>query len=216
MTTISLMEKANQPIVTVFRQANQTALALNEEDEITTRALLAVVTRRGGNYHLGSKRFVLPRRLRVEDVEKLLAACGVSCRVIDGEAAVDKADSKVEVTGAEGPVEESVTFGRYRGEKWCQLPNRYLEWVKTNMQGPHRQLALKELNYRKAMGKHIGYRERARGADLPPKVTIPGIYQGRSWSDVPEDYLEKITQLFDDEQRWYAQVELERRKLEWE
>ena len=107
-----------------------------------------------------------------------------------------------------------MTHGMYKGERLGEVPDQYLAYLLREVfkpDHPKRKVVELETKRRKRLGLAIGKRERVRGREEPPVLTLRGEHYGKPWSAVPDYYLEFLIREMDNEYGWWAELEQVRR-----
>jgi len=100
----------------------------------------------------------------------------------------------------------TINFGKFKGQKWTDLDESYLQWLSTNLNSNDRQIAIAELESRKTAKKS------AKTAGPPKELDMIigfGKFRGRSWGELPNEYLTWVASNLQGEASRYAKIALE-------
>ena len=94
-----------------------------------------------------------------------------------------------------------IGFGKFKGTKWIDLENDYLRWLSQNINSDDRQTAIAELERRETRPVKKDPKE------LKEKIGF-GKYRGRTWGELPKDYLVWVVSNLQGEVKRYAEIAL--------
>jgi uncharacterized protein (DUF3820 family) len=116
-------------------------------DENAIQELIEFAQNRGGFFREDLHRFSIRKRASVEYLQAIFRLSGIDVQITEPLAlqAMVTADKNTPPREAD----ETISFGRYKGQKWGETPTEYLKWVKASMQGYNADIAQKILWYRK-------------------------------------------------------------------
>jgi len=117
-------------------------------DENGIQELIEFAERRGGFFREDLKRFSIRKRAPVEYLEEIFKCSGIDVSITEPHYEVFKQARNMPPK----ELETTINFGKYKGEKWGDLPTEYLMWIKGAMQGHNADIANSIISYRKEHG----------------------------------------------------------------
>lgn len=118
-----------------------------ELDENAIQELIEFAEMRGGFFREDLKRFSIRKRASIEYLQEIFTRSGIDVQISEA------LQPQIIISGQRNmpprEAEETVNFGKHKGEKWGKLPTEYLMWIKASMQGYNADIAKAILIYRK-------------------------------------------------------------------
>jgi len=118
-------------------------------DENGIQELIEFAERRGGFFREDLKRFSIRKRAPIEYLEDIFKRSGIDACITEPQYDVFRPARNMPPK----ELETTINFGKYKGEKWGDLPDDYLMWIKGAMQGQNSDIAKSIISYRKAQEK---------------------------------------------------------------
>ena len=119
----------------------------NELDENAIQELIEFAEMRGGFFREDLKRVSIRKRASIEYLQAIFKGSGIEVQISEALAPQRIIAGQRNMPPREA--EETVNFGKHKGEKWGDLPTEYLMWIKASMQGYNADIAKAILFYRK-------------------------------------------------------------------
>jgi len=122
----------------------------NELDENAIQELIEFAEIRGGFFREDLKRFSIRKRASVEYLQEIFRRSGIDVQISE-----PLLQTYVATVRNMPPREadETINFGKHKGQKWGELPSEYLMWIKASMKGYNAEIAKTILSYRKGQEK---------------------------------------------------------------
>ncbi len=143
MVVLELYQKAT---MADFRIKNYDDL-----DENTLQELIEFAESRGGFFREDLKRFSIRKRAPVEYLQQIFERSGIDVQIMEPKTVVDIFAGSGSSLKVPNEAEEIIGFGKYKGQKWGELPTEYLKWVQGTMHGYNAEIAKKVMIYRKTL-----------------------------------------------------------------
>ncbi len=120
-------------------------------DENTVQELIEFAESRGGFFREDLKRFSIRKRAPIEYLQQIFKRSGIDVQIMEPKTVVDVFANIRSGLNVPHEAEEIIGFGKYKGQKWGELPTEYLKWVQGTMHGYNAEIAKKVMIYRKAL-----------------------------------------------------------------
>lgn len=120
----------------------------NDLDENAIQELIEFAEIRGGFFREDMKRFSIRKRASIEYLEEIFKRSGIDVRITEPQHVFRSAGNM-----PPKELDETINFGKYKGEKWGDLPPEYLMWIKGAMQGHNAEIATSIILYHKEKEK---------------------------------------------------------------
>ena len=145
---------------------------------------------RSGILDYNKEELYIPKVITVNHLQQLLQDKGFEVFITEFEPKRVKLGS-----------EAVIKYGKFKGTRWRDLDINYLEWLKNNLTGQDRDIAVDEINRRKIS------KEDGQPKELKEKIGF-GKYRGKEWGELPLDYLTWVASNLQGEVKRYAEVVL--------
>lgn len=129
----------------------------DELDENTLQELIEFAESRGGFFREDLKRFSIRKRAPVEYLQQIFERSDINVKILEPKRVVDIFAEKSSILTPPHVAEEVIGFGKYKGQKWGEVPDEYLKWVLSSMHGYNAEIAKKVLMYRKSVEREEKY-----------------------------------------------------------
>jgi len=161
----------------------------NDLDIFTIQKLKEFALKRNGYFRYDLQQFGIKRKLNEKQLLQIFEVLELNITIIQS--------SKIEEDTS--IANRIVRFGKYKGDKWCNIPLNYLEWLYAQNEN---KFAYEEIKRRKNLP-----------LDIENETIKMGKYKGIRWINVPTDYLEWILNKYEDEHEYhkYANIVLNQR-----
>ncbi len=116
-------------------------------DENAIQELIEFSQNRGGFFREDLHRFSIRKRASVEYLQTIFRLSGIDVQITEPLALQTIFTNDKNTPPREA--DETINFGKYKGQKWGETPTEYLKWVKSSMQGYNADIAQKILWFRK-------------------------------------------------------------------
>ncbi|HIC44744.1 MAG TPA: hypothetical protein EYO73_10855 [Sulfurimonas sp.] len=142
----------------------------------TLQELEAFASQRSGSLDYSKESFSIPKRIEIQHLQELFQLKGMDVFITQKEAQKHFAVNT-----------SIINFGKFKGTKWSDLEDTYLLWLTKNLNSDDRQTAIRELERRKSAPS----KDKQKKASLKDLKTIIGFgkFRGRTWGELPKDYL---------------------------
>ena len=161
----------------------------NNLDILTIQNLKEFALKRNGYFREDLKQFGIRRKLNEKQLLQIFELLEINITII-------KSSKKEEDTSIG---EMIIDFGKYKGDKWSNIPFNYLQWLYTQNEN---RFAYEEIKRRKD-----------RPFDIENEIIKVGKYKDEKWIHLPTDYLEWILNQFEEKHEYhkYANIVLNER-----
>ena len=155
----------DQTIIFSFYQKSNgldcTILNLNTLSEQTIDQLSLFLLQRKGFWYPNNKKFFFRKKCDQSYLEKIFLYANIKVTIYNQETIENKSftqlniDYKEEIKKQTSATflpkttkEETINFGKHKGEKWSDIPINYLKWIAKNINDSNSQKAKKEIQKR--------------------------------------------------------------------
>lgn len=92
---------------------------------------------RRGVFDFEKERISIQKRLKQKDVEKLFQLLKIDVEFLESHSVIKKSvdDKQTSKSSASSKPTTKVTFGKYKGKLYSDLPDNYLQWLVENYNG---------------------------------------------------------------------------------
>lgn len=90
---------------------------------------------RRGIFDFEKERISIQKRLSQEDVEKLFQLLKIDVQFFEPQNIAKKKPEKSEKAARPKEPSAKITFGKYKGKSYSELPDNYLQWLAKNYNG---------------------------------------------------------------------------------
>lgn len=122
-----------------------------ELDENTLQELIEFAENRGGFFREDLKRFSIRKRASIEYLQQIFKLSDIDVQILEPKRVIDIFATSGPLSTPPREAEETIGFGKHKGQKWGELPDDYLKWVHSSMHGYNAEIAKKIMAYRKAV-----------------------------------------------------------------
>jgi len=122
-------------------------------DENTIQELIEFSEGRGGFFREDLKRFSIRKRASLAYLQQIFQHADIEVNIQEPKAVIDIFASNASTLRAPREAEEVIGFGKYKDQKWGEVPTEYLKWVQGSMHGYNAEIAKKIMVYRKTVDR---------------------------------------------------------------
>ena len=123
----------------------------DELDENAIQELIEFAEGRGGFFREDLKRFSIRKRASIEYLQQIFKLSDIDVQILEPKRVVDIFASNGSTLKAPREADETIGFGKYKGQKWGEASTDYLKWVQGSMHGYNAEIAKKIMIYRKTV-----------------------------------------------------------------
>lgn len=131
---------------------------------------------RSGGLDYAKESFSIPKRIEIQHLQELFQLKGMDVFITEKEAQRNCIANTA-----------TINFGKFKGTKWSDLEENYLLWLTKNLNSDDRQTAISELERRKS-SSNSSKEKKTEAKDLKMIIGF-GKFRGRTWGELPKDYL---------------------------
>ena len=161
----------------------------------TLQALEHFASDRSGTLDYAKESFTIPKRIELHHLQELFELKGMDVFITEHEAQKNRIANTA-----------TINFGKFKGTKWSDLENDYLLWLTKNLNSDDRQTAIAELERRKSVPSSTQEKE-TETKELKMIIGF-GKFRGRTWGELPKDYLVWVASNLQGEAKRLAQIAL--------
>ena len=162
----------------------------------TLQELEHFASMRSGSLDYTKESFSIPKRIEMHHLQELFELKGMEVFIIEKEPQRKRIANTA-----------TINFGKFKGTKWSELEDDYLRWLTKNLNSDDRQTAISELDRRKSIPK----KEKAKEVSAKELQMIIGFgkFRGRTWGELPKDYLLWVVSNLQGEAKRLAEIALD-------
>ena len=163
---------------------------INELSVKTLQALEDFAAARSGRLDYASESLNIPKRIELQYLQELFQLKGLDVFITEKEPQYSSVSKSA-----------TINFGKFKGQKWTDLDEDYLQWLAKNLNSDDKQIALAELQRRKE--KQVSQKRN--------DVISFGKHKGELWEELPSPYLQWVAENLKGEAQAIARDVLTRR-----
>lgn len=150
---------------------------------------------RSGSLDYSKESFSIPKRIEIQHLQELFELKGMDVFITEKEPQRNRIANT-----------STINFGKFKGTKWNELEDDYLRWLTKNLNSDDRQTAIAELERRKSTPA----KEKSKQASAKELKMIIGFgkFRGRTWGELPKDYLLWVASNLQGEAKRLAEIAL--------
>ena len=183
MIKLSYTQYARQFICKIENIKELSILSLQQLEDFAAQ--------RSGKLDYEKESLVIPKRIELQYLQELFQLKGIEVFITEKEPKTTAVSKTA-----------TINFGKFKGQKWTELSDDYLQWVSKNINSDDRQTAIAELGRRKS--KSVPKKRK--------EIISFGKHRGDLWEDLPTPYLQWVSQNLKGEAQNIAMDVLQRRK----
>jgi len=161
----------------------------------TLQELEHFASSRSGSLDYQKESFSIPKRIEIEHLKELFELKGLAVFITEKEPQKNRIANTA-----------TINFGKFKGTKWSDLEEHYLAWLTKNLNSDDRQTAIAELERRKSSS----VQEKSKETSTKELKMIIGFgkFRGRTWGELPKDYLLWVSSNLQGEAKRLAEIAL--------
>ncbi len=164
---------------------------IKELSILSLQKLEDFAAQRSGKLDYDKESIIIPKRIELQYLQELFKLKDIEVFITEKEA------KKTAVSQT-----ATINYGKFKGQKWTELSDDYLQWVSQNINSEDRQIAIAELERRKT--KAVPQKRK--------EIISFGKHRGELWEELPTAYLQWVSQNLKGESQNIAMDVLQRRK----
>ena len=141
-------------VLELYQKASMADFVIKNYDDLDENAiqeLIEFAEGRGGFFREDLKRFSIRKRASIEYLQQIFQLSDINVQILEPKVVVDIFASNGSTFKAPREADEIIGFGKYKGQKWGEVPTEYLKWVQGSMHGYNAEIAKKVMIYRKTV-----------------------------------------------------------------
>ena len=141
-------------VLELYQKATMADFVIKNYDDLDENAiqeLIEFAESRGGFFREDLKRFSIRKRASIEYLQQIFKLSDIDVQILEPKTVVDIFASSGSTLTPPREADEIIGFGKYKGQKWGEVPTEYLKWVQGSMHGYNAEIAKKVIIYRKAI-----------------------------------------------------------------
>lgn len=168
---------------------------INELSVQTLQTLEDFASSRSGSLDYEKESFSIPKRIEIQHLRELFKLKELDVFITEKEAQTNFIANTA-----------TINFGKFKGTKWSELETPYLTWLTKNLNSDDRQTAIAELERRKSISSE-DKQKKVEVKELKMMIGF-GKFRGRTWGELPKDYLLWVASNLQGEAKRLAEIAL--------
>ena len=146
---------------------------INELSVGTLKQLESFAAERSGRVDYEKEVIIIPKHVELQYLQELFTLKGLNVFLTEKEPQVQQISDNA-----------TINFGKFKGQKWTDLSEDYLQWLSNNINSDDRLTAQAELQRRKEK----------KVSEKRNDVISFGKHKGELWEELPTPYLQWVAQ----------------------